>query len=280
MNEEYMQLTKNDAFTYIYGGRFSSQGAWIHPRGSFETWELIYMISGCAYLFEGDTRITAKAGDCVLFSAGREHGGYRMSGEGTDSPEAVSFFWIHGQLKSTVVPEVFRRLPLHAKGMENTQIPYFCRQLLHISALHTYPAAMSDALLGMLFTEYAIHASAGGERKTPEDRLTNDIAEYIRINAGCALTVSAVAKHFGYHEDYLARLFRRVQGIGIKSYIDEMRMTHIRSLLLSTDTPLKSIAAQSGFEDYKAFLKYFTYHENISPTALRQRFYRTHTNNH
>lgn len=275
-----MSLMKTDAFSYVFGGKFTSQGAWIHPRGNYETWELIYMIGGCAYLYEGERRIVARAGDCVLFSAGREHGGYRYSGEGTDTPETVSFFWIHASLKANGVPDAFARLPLHTKGMENTQIPYLCRQILHISSLHTYPKAMSDALLGMMFTEYAIAADAGSERGTQEDRLTNDIAEYIRINANIPLTAAAVAKHFGYHEDYLARLFRRVQGVGIKTYIDEMRMTHIRSLLLSTDAPLKSIAAQSGFDDYKAFLKYFVYHENMSPTALRERFYRTHTNNH
>ncbi len=280
MNDAYMNLTKSDAFTYVYGGKFSSQGAWIHPRGNYETWELIYMISGCAYLYEGETRIAARAGDCVLFSANREHGGYRYSGEGTDDGEIVSFFWIHGSLQTEAVPEAFSSLPLYARGMEYTQIPYLCRQLLHISDLHSYPRSMSDALLGMIFTEYAIATQTGREPGTPEDRLINDIAEYIRINANTALQVSAVAKHFGYHEDYLARLFRRIRGIGIKAYIDEMRMTHIRSQLLSTDAPLKSIAAQSGFDDYKAFLKYFVYHESMTPTELRERFYRTHTNNH
>lgn len=271
-NEDYMRL----GMEYVFGGKFTSQGTWIHPVGTYDTWEFIYMIRGCAYLYEGERRMSAGAGDCLLLRPGREHGGY------AHSEETVSFFWLHGKTAGadTHADEALSRLPLHAKGLQNTQIPILCRQLLHSSSLQTYPSSVSDALLGMLLTEYAVHTRSKEAEENEEDRLVNDIAEYIRINAGLMLTAAAVAEHFQYHEDYLTRLFRQKRGVGIKAYIDEMRLAHIRTLLLTTDAPLKSIAAQSGFDDYKAFLKYFTYHEDITPTQLRKRFYRTHTNNH
>jgi len=259
---------------YIYGGKFTSQGTWIHPVGTLETWELIYMIRGCAHLYEGDRQVSVNAGDVVFFRPGVEHGGF------SESRETVSFFWLHGKTASPEADAALECLPMTAAGLQNTQIPLLCRQLLNASSMPQYPESVSNALFGIILTEYAIHTQPRTEAESPEDRLVNDIAEYIRINAMNAVHTYDIAAHFGYNEDYLTRLFRRIHGVGLKGYIDRMRMAHIRSMLLSTDLPLKSIAAQSGFDDYKAFLKYFTYHEDITPTELRRRFYRTHTNNH
>ena len=252
---------------YIYGGKFTSQGTWIHPVGTYETWELIYMIRGCAFLYEGDRQLTANAGDVVFVRPGVEHGGF------AESKETVSFFWLHGKTASPEADAALDCLPLISADLQNTQIPLLCKQLLNTSSMPQYPEAVSNALLGIILTEYAIHTRPRTEEESPENRLVNEIAEYIRINA-------MYAAHFGYNEDYLTRLFRRIHGVGLKGYIDRMRMAHIRTMLLSTDLPLKSIAVQSGFDDYKAFLKYFTYHEDLTPTELRRRFYRTHTNNH
>ena len=41
----------------------------------------------------------------------------------------------------------------------------------------------------------------------------------------------------------------------------------------------KEIAEKYGFSDYKYFLKYFKYHEGISPTEYRQTYYNLHMNN-
>lgn len=267
--EDYLQYE----VVYDYGGKFTSQGTWIHPVGSYETWEIIYMIRGCAYLYEGDRQLTANAGDVVFFRPGAEHGGF------SESEETVSFFWIHGKAVSVDANAALDRLPLHAVGLQHTQIPLLCKQLLNVSSTPQYPDSVHNALLGILLTEYAIHTQPRTEQESAEDRLVNDISEYIRINAMHTLHTSDIAVHFGYNEDYLTRLFRRMHGVGLKGYIDRMRMGYIRTLLVSTDLPLKSIAAQSGFDDYKAFLKYFSYHEDMTPTELRRRFYRMHTNN-
>ena len=55
-------------------------------------------------------------------------------------------------------------------------------------------------------------------------------------------------------------------------------MQTIKQLLLSTDLPLKEIARRCGFEDYACFLKFFSYHESLTPTQFRTAFYRQHTN--
>lgn len=43
---------------------------------------------------------------------------------------------------------------------------------------------------------------------------------------------------------------------------------------------MQEIAAKSGFSDYKLFLKYFRYHEGVTPSEFRSAYYKIHTNNH
>ena len=257
---------------FISGGKFTSQDTWIHPVGTYETWEIIYMISGTAHLYEGDRTFSISAGDGLLLAPGTEHGGTEPS------VETVSFFWMHF-CADRKTHQVLTELPKSVPYLDNTQIPLFCRQILLFSQMDSYPKEMNALLLRLLLTEYAVHAEK--EDVSPEYRVINDIREWIRINTKKrALTAAEVAVQFGYNEDYLNRLFRQKTGIGLKSWINKIRMDHIRTALLTTDESLKTIAYNAGFPDYKTFLKYFTYHESVTPTALREHFFHTHTNNH
>ena len=56
-------------------------------------------------------------------------------------------------------------------------------------------------------------------------------------------------------------------------------MTHIKRLLLETEHTLAEVADMSGFTDYKLFLKFFRYHEGMTPTEFRKVYYSQHTNN-
>ena len=94
-----------------------------------------------------------------------------------------------------------------------------------------------------------------------------------------AIRVGEIAYALGYNPDYLARVFKKRTGDSIKAYIDDIKMNFIRNQLLSTDLPLERIALDFGFEDYKAFLKFLTYHEGITPTEFRESCYMTHKNN-
>lgn len=108
----------------------------------------------------------------------------------------------------------------------------------------------------------------------------DELREYLRLNASRPLTVAEVAAHFGYSCDHLSRLYRREFGCDLKRGIVGARLRHIEALLLNTDYPLKTIAHMCGFGDENALVKFFGYHEGISPTSYRSRFFRVHRNAH
>ena len=151
-----------------------------------------------------------------------------------------------------------------------------CRQILFYLK-GNYPHDVSEHLLQVLLAEIV---AQGRESELSTEALAVRIREWIRINTDQPLTVSQIANRFGYNEDYLSRLFKKNYGKSLKGVIDEMKAAQIKRLLLESDMTLYEIARRMSFEDYKLFLKFFKYHEGITPTEFRNLYCDIHTNNH
>lgn len=252
-----------DDITYVYGGLFTSEGAWIHPTVTIDTTELIVMIKGDAYLQEEDCEYHLQPGDFLFFEPGKVHGGTQQS------HEQVSFYWLH--FHGHLPPEFAGKT---AALSERNRVELQCRQLLHYANTPGCPVAAADYCLRLLLLEIDLQCRqpAGGTIRFSE------ICEWIRINAERPLTSTDVASRFGYHEDYLAKLFRKNLQCSMKQYIIKTRLAYLKTQLLSTDFSLKEIAGQAGFREYKYFLKFFTIHEGMTPTAFRNLYFNTHEN--
>lgn len=82
-------LNENGTLKYVSSGLFQSDGSWIHPRGIIETYEIIFMYEGTAYICEDGTEYILHPDDVLILDPGREHYGFRVS------EEYVSFSWLH-----------------------------------------------------------------------------------------------------------------------------------------------------------------------------------------
>ena len=251
---------------YIHSGRFTSRGTWQHGQRVIDSYELILLLQGEAFITAGGTDYTLTPGDVLRLDPDLPHGGTRPS----QAP--VSFFWIHFRAGAPeeLPPRFFR--PESA-----AQAFLLCRQLLHYANTEGYPPECTDCLLRVLLMELTVQNRRAA---SPAGRLCAEVREWVRINGDLPLRVSDVAARFRYNEDYLNRVFRQEYPAGLKAYIDSVRMERIKNELANTDLPLQDIAARYGFSDYKYFLKYFRYHEGVSPTRYRRLFCNTHLNNH
>ena len=61
--------------------------------------------------------------------------------------------------------------------------------------------------------------------------------------------------------------------------IDLCRCRTAKRLLLESDLSLYEIADRVGIPDYKLFLKFFKYHEGMTPSEFRTLYPSMHTNN-
>ncbi|MBQ8528762.1 MAG: AraC family transcriptional regulator [Clostridia bacterium] len=239
-----------DNLIFLRGGIQTAGSSYTHiSRSGVHSTELIMVTEGVLYMFVGEERYTLSRGDVLRIPPEAPHGGYREC-------EGVSFIWLHmtgiseDELPNTVIkPLGFDRATLLA------------REILHYSASLEMPAECADYLARVLIAELTVGEESSG-------RALRGVKEFLKERGGMPSTAEEVARALGYSEDYLSRLLKRSLGVGLKQYIDRVRLDSIKRELLLGEMTLAELGAYFGFSDYKSFLKFFKYHEGVTPTEF------------
>lgn len=256
-----MICTDLGEFEYVSAGEFVSSGEWIHPERIIDSHELILVTRGEVYIRESGEDYVLSVGDCLLLEAGKRHVGSRRS------MGATSFMWFHFRTELSLPFKCERQCDLY-------EVKYLFKKLLHMSRTPSYGTGELDATSLLLFYElYHIRSNE------VENSLASKLSEYVRINVCNGITVRDAATRFGYSCDHIGKLFKKSYGIGLKEYITSCKLTAAKDLLLNTEDTVKQIASKLGFNDSNAFIKFFLYHEKLSPTDFRNRYFNTHLNN-
>lgn len=110
-----------------------------------------------------------------------------------------------------------------------------------------------------------------------DDALTDEnasigplIKRYIKNNISKKLTLKDIARNLHCSTVTLTEHFKAEFGMTINEYINLKRMNLSEKLLLTTDKPLRDIAALTGFSDVEYFSRTFKKYHAISPAAWRR----------
>ena len=256
-----MLNSKNNYLGFEAIGEFISEEDWCHPIRSIKSYELIFVLSGTVYIFEDDEKYELKADECILLEPWKTHGGYK------ESSGFTSFYWFHF-LTDFDMP--FKTLT----DGDFYDIKYMLKKLLHMSNTPSYDLCALDAASLLIYKEL-VHASSAESGNS----LVHKVAEYIRINIGKNITVTSIADYFGYSPDYLSKLFMHTFGLSAKEYITSERMKFAKNMLLTTNLSVKEISARMDFPEENNFINFFKYHEKISPSRFRNKYFNVHMNN-
>jgi len=250
---------------YIHSGLFKSDGIWQHPKRVIDSYEIIFMHEGIAYIYEDGIEYTLKKNDILVLEPGKLHYGFK------ESKEFVSFSWIH--FKTT--KENYKNLPKHMQITE----PYILKNLLS-QCLHTANTPSYDRICCDLYTALIIEEILTLEKATgfSGKYLSVQIKEWIRVNIEKDITVGMIAKEMGYHENHISRVFKSAYSVGIKEYIADMRLENIKNLLSTTLYTIKQIAHMLSFKSENHLIKFFKYHMNMTPTEYRNTYVNTRIN--
>ncbi len=238
-------------------GRFVSHVPWIHPSVTIDTWEIIYVLEGTVYMNEAGTEYQVHPGEVLFLRPWVPHKGSRHSSN-------VEFYWLHFHVQAEKLPPFLAEV--HQLQLRDAYyVNLLSRQLMQYKVTG-YPAEACDYLIRLILMEVDRQRTTGSAE---EARDATMIDRWLTANVRNCITVHEVARQFGYNEDYAARLYKKVYGVSLKKAINERKLQEIKSMLLTTTTPLREVSTIFGFREYKLFLKYFQYHEGISPTHFR-----------
>lgn len=245
-------------------GKFVQSDQWIHPARKLNSYEFILVEEGTLWIAQEEKAYQVEKNQYLLLEPEKHHYGTK------ERKGKLSFYWVHFRLEG-------ERFDLSEFG--SLQNPYvianLLKQMMHCFYSLDYSPSYSELLLGQLLLEVKRLQVDDGENYRP---LLKEIGEWIRIHAEEKISLYRVAETFQYHPDYLSRLFLETFQISMKDYIVQQKLTRAKYYLLHTNDTIKQIAATLHFEESNTFIKYFKYHEKITPTKYRNLYFNTHLN--
>ena len=96
-----------------------------------------------------------------------------------------------------------------------------------------------------------------------DSKSITEVKKYIEDHYAENLTLEVMADHFHMNTYYFSSFFKKNMGMNFKEYLNEIRLKHAVSLMLSTDKNVGEIMNEAGFADMRSFTKVFQkkYHE-------------------
>jgi AraC-like DNA-binding protein len=96
-------------------------------------------------------------------------------------------------------------------------------------------------------------------------------ADFIREHLGERMLLAEIARHAGFSERQLQRLFRRVFGMTIQQFIIRSRIHAAIHELTHSERSIAEIAISLGFSDQSAFSNRFREATGTPPRSYRDR---------
>jgi LacI family transcriptional regulator len=97
------------------------------------------------------------------------------------------------------------------------------------------------------------------------------VARFIREHSHLVLRTAEILKVVPVGRRSLERRFRKAFGRGIWEEIQRVHIERAKRLLAETNLPIKAVAAQSGFTNFRHLSVVFRGQLGLSPTAYRRR---------
>lgn len=247
-------------------GKFVQVGSFIHPDRILDSYEFILVEDGILYIAEEDHSYSVESNQFLLLQPGKNHYGTKeMEGR-------LSFYWVHFIIENedSLLP------PIKYGTLENPYvIANLLKQMLHSFCSLDYPACYGELLLSQMLMEVRRMQENLSKSYRP---ILKEIGEWIRIHAEEKISLQLVSEVFQYNSDYLTKIFMDTFQISIKDYIIQQKLIRAKYYLLHTNYTMKQIASMLHFEESNTFIKYFKYHEKITPSKYRNLYFNTHLN--
>lgn len=102
------------------------------------------------------------------------------------------------------------------------------------------------------------------------ESVATDIRMFVRARLSQAVSIRAMASHFGFSEGHFSRWCRGKSGQTPHQLVLSARFERAQLLLVETDWPLAQIAIESGYYDQSHFTHCFRRVSGMSPASYRR----------
>lgn len=118
----------------------------------------------------------------------------------------------------------------------------------------------------LVFTLRKIYAPANDIH----NEVVAKIVDYANKNFSSDITLEKICAEMNYSLSYISRKFKEEIGMNFNKYVQRKRIEKACHLLAQTTKSVTEIAQESGYYDYKFFLKVFKENVKVSPREFRK----------
>lgn len=94
------------------------------------------------------------------------------------------------------------------------------------------------------------------------------VREYVEQNFFRDVSLQDCADYAGISYTHLSRIFKQETGKRFVEYLNAVRLSHAKRLLIRQDLTMKEIVDETGFRNYNYFFKVFRENEGMTPTEF------------
>lgn len=146
-------------------------------------------------------------------------------------------------------------------------IPFISNQEAIRRILESYSL---QEIIEFLTQQFEMMMSATGF--SSRDSIIDSIIHYINHNYSDNISLESIAPKFGYNSSYLGKILNKKMGMNFNTYLDQIRVSHAKELLIKEKYQVYKIAELVGYSNVDYFHIKFKKSTGMSPAEYRKRF--------
>lgn len=253
------------------GGFFISNGKGCHPSRMLDSYELIFVHSGCLAIREANQNYLLEPGSFLLLHPGLRHEGI------TEYADDLKFYWVHFTL--------FQRDDVTSNHKFHLVKQGITKSLERITELFNFFLREQEnkndkESLGLVLLLIMEQLGKANQKEQPKQgaHLAYHAKDYITVHYREKLTPSFVASKMQCNVDYLGRVFKSVFNVTLTQYILQKKLSAAKRMLVEGIFSINTVATILGFSDVNYFRRVFIKNVGMKPLAYKKLYAIKHTN--
>lgn len=227
-----------------------------HSHGDLH--EMVIVLGGEIAMMVDGKEYIGREGDLMFHPRGVPHKEWAV---GAETLEMICFAWRGGE---QWLETPLSQWPLLAQDRLG-RLRQLGQWMLELHPPHNASGqAMLHSLAHLAVSEFA------NCLKPADTHLSRLVRAAVQANLAAPLSLQGLAQRCGLSKFHFLRSFVKETGLTPMAFVRHCRLEAARTLLLTTDQPLKAIARQTGFCDEYYFSRAFRQHFHVPPGQVRR----------
>ncbi|KJR44779.1 Transcriptional regulator, AraC family [Desulfosporosinus sp. I2] len=257
-------LAKSLFFYPMNTGKFFCDPNYHVSRNNYNSYLLMYVMSGHGTVCYNKKTYSAKENDLVIINCHRPHEYGTNIGWTT--------LWLHydGNTSRELFDLIYSRLGCVIPLNNNLIIPkYFNTVIESARAESPIPEPIISCYIQRMLTELLMFSVDFALEKSEKNDPIVEAIGFIEANYRQKLRLDDIASLVNISTYHFARNFKKETGYSPYEFIIKTRINHAKTLLKNTSLQIKEIALDCGFSSESNFVVNFRNNVGVTPSAFR-----------